>query len=128
MKFAKYTFLIAGVYGLIVLIPQYLLENKIGSDAPPAITHPEFFYGFIGVAVAFQLVFLLIASDPARYRAMILPSIVEKYSFAIAATLLFMQGRIANQMFAAAMIDAVLGLLFILSWFKLGGRGAATYR
>ena len=30
MKFAKYTFLIAGIYGLIVLVPQYFLENKIG--------------------------------------------------------------------------------------------------
>lgn len=121
MKFARYTFLTAGIYGLIVLLPQYFLENRIGADAPPPLTHVEFFYGFIGVAVAFQLVFLMIASDPARYRLMILPSIVEKYSFAIAAVVLLAQGRIAPQMFAGAVIDAVLGILFVVSWFKIGG-------
>ena len=53
MRFAKYTFLVAGVYGLIVMLPQFFLETKIGQDQPPAITHPEFFYGFICVTVAF---------------------------------------------------------------------------
>lgn len=118
MKFAKYTFLIAGIYGLIVLLPQYFLEQKIGTDTPPAITHPEFFYGFIGVAIAFQLVFLIISRDPQRYRLLILPSIVEKFSFGIAAAALFATGRLDPQMFAAGMIDTVLGLLFIVSWFK----------
>ncbi|HQZ94754.1 MAG TPA: hypothetical protein PLP21_00475 [Pyrinomonadaceae bacterium] len=118
MKFAKYTFLIAGIYGLVVLLPQYFLEQKIETDTPPAITHPEFFYGFIGVAIAFQLVFLIISRDPQRYRLFILPSIVEKFSFGIAAAALFATGRLDPQMFAAGMIDTVLGLLFIVSWFK----------
>ena len=119
MKFAKYTFLIAGIYGLLALIPQYFLENKIGTDAPPAITHPEFYYGFIGVAVAFQLVFLVISRDPQQYRMLIIPSIVEKFSFAIPAAILFATGHLNSQMFAAGMLDAVLGLLFIVSWFKV---------
>ncbi len=120
MKFAKYTFLGAGIYGLLVLVPQYFLEQKIGADNPPAITHPEFFYGFLGVAVAFQLVFLIISRDPVRYRTLILPSIVEKFSFAIAASVLFATGRLAAEVFAAGMIDLFLGTLFIISWFKLG--------
>jgi hypothetical protein len=28
MKFAKYTFYAAGIYGLIALLPQYFLEAK----------------------------------------------------------------------------------------------------
>ncbi|MBP7375473.1 MAG: hypothetical protein KA956_03230 [Pyrinomonadaceae bacterium] len=119
MKFAKYTFLVAGIYGLLALLPQYFLENKIGIDTPPAITHPEFFYGFIGVAVAFQLVFLVISRDPKKYRLLILPSIVEKFSFAIPAAILFASGRIDTQMFAAGMLDAVLGRFFIACWFKI---------
>ena len=119
MKFAKYTFLVAGIYGLLALVPQYFLENKIGIDAPPAITHPEFFYGFIGVGIAFQLVFLVVSRDPKKYRLLILPSIVEKFSFAIPAAILFAAGRLDAQMFAAGMIDAVLGLLFITCWFKV---------
>lgn len=120
MKFAKYAFLVAGIYGLVVLLPQYFLEQKIGTDSPPAITHPEYFYGFIGVALAFQFVFLIISHDPLKYRLMILPSIIEKFTFAIAATLLFAGGRLEPQMFAAGMIDAVLGVLFIMSWFRTG--------
>lgn len=119
MKFAKYTFLIAGIYGLLALLPQYFLEAKIAADSPPAITHPEFFYGFIGVGIAFQIVFLIIATNPAKYRLMILPSIVEKFSFAIATTLLFTNGRLAPQIFAAGLIDMLLGILFVVSWFKL---------
>ena len=119
MKFAKYSFLIAGIYGLIVLLPQYFLEQKIGVDSPPAITHAEFFYGFIGVGIAFQLVFLIISRDPKRYRLFILPSIVEKFSFGIAVAVLFTTGRVQPQMFAAGMIDILLGTLFVVSWFKL---------
>ena len=80
MKLARITFLIAGIYGLIVLTPLYFLEGTIARQTPPPITHVEFFYGFIGAALAWQVVFLLIARDPARYRLMMLPSILEKIS------------------------------------------------
>jgi hypothetical protein len=120
MKFAKITFLIAGIYGLLALIPMFFLETQYGTDNPPAITHPEFYYGFIGVAVAFQIVFLIISRDPARYRAMIVPSIVEKFSFVIAVAILVSAGRTSGQIVLGAAIDAVLGTLFTISWFKLG--------
>ena len=74
MKFAKYTFLIAGVYGLLILVPQYFVELGLVTDSPPVIAQPGFYYGFLGVAVAFQFVFLIIATDPMKYRLMILPS------------------------------------------------------
>ena len=119
MKFAKYTFLVAGIYGLLALVPQYFFESKIGIDAPPAITHPEFFYGFIGVGIAFQLVFLVISRDPKKYRLLILPSIVEKFSFVIAAAFLLAQGRLAGMIIYGAAIDLLLGILFAVSWFKL---------
>ena len=89
MKFAKYTFYAAGIYGLIALLPQYFLEAKNGADFPPALTHPEFYYGFVGVALAFQVAFLIIGGNPAKYRAMMIPSILEKFSFAIAVYALF---------------------------------------
>ena len=57
MRFAKYTFLIAGIYGLLALLPMYFIETRYGVDDPPSITHPEFYYGFIGVAAAFQHLF-----------------------------------------------------------------------
>jgi hypothetical protein len=81
MTFARRLFLIAGIYGLVVLTPQYLLEGRIGRDYPPAITHPEYFYGFVGLGVAWQLAFLVIARDPSRFRPMMVPAVVEKLTF-----------------------------------------------
>jgi hypothetical protein len=118
MKFAKYTFLTAGIYGLVVLIPQYFLEEKNNRDFPPAITHPEYYYGFIGVALAFQIVFLIIARNPAQYRLMMIPAVIEKFSFAIAVFVLFALGRVASITVGLAGIDLILGLLFIASFLK----------
>ena len=123
MKFARYTFLAAGIYGLLVLVPQYFLESNIGADNPPAITHPEYFYGFIGVAVAFQLVFLLIGTNPERYRAMIIPSIVEKFSFALAVAILLLLGRVHGQILIGAAIDFLLGTMFAISLYMVPAAG-----
>src|ERR1044071_7727466 len=75
VNFARRVFLIAGIYGLIVLLPMYLLEEKTGRDFPPPITHPEFYYGFIGVAVDWQVLFLILSRNPIRYRPMMIPSV-----------------------------------------------------
>ena len=37
MAFARWIFWIAGVYGLLVLIPGFFLERQAGEAAPPAI-------------------------------------------------------------------------------------------
>src|SRR5262249_51715374 len=93
MKFAKALFLIAGIYGLLVLAPQYFLEEKNGRDFPPVITHPEYYYGFVGVAIAWQIVFLILSRDPVRYRPIMLAAVVEKASYAIATMILYLKGR-----------------------------------
>src|SRR6476620_5767464 len=113
MRFAKVVFLVAGIYGLIVLLPQYFLEDKNGRDFPPAITHPEYYYGFIGVGLAFQILFLLIARNPVPYRVAMIPAMSEKFSFGIASIILYLQNRLALMMLCAAAIDMILGLLFI---------------
>ena len=120
MKFAKYTFYAAGIYGLIALLPQYFMEEKNNRDFPPAITHPEYFYGFIGVALAFQIVFLIIARNPRQHRAMMIPSVIEKFSFAAAVYALFAAGRVASIMVGLATIDLIFGLLFVVSYLKTG--------
>ncbi len=84
MKFARWTYLLAGIYGLLVLVPQYFLEEKNGMSNPPAINHPEYYYGFIGVGIAWQIAFLVISRDPQRYRPLMIVSVIEKYSYGIA--------------------------------------------
>lgn len=120
MTFAKRVFLGAAIYGLIVLLPQYFLEDKTGRDFPPAITHPEYYYGFVGVAVAWQIVFLIISRDPVRYRPIMLAAILEKASFGLPAIALYVTGRLSGQMLAAGLIDLTLGVLFVLAYKRTG--------
>jgi hypothetical protein len=125
MKFAKIVFLIAGIHGLLILSPLYFLENKIGRDTPPAITHSEYFYGFTGVALAWQVLFLVLSTDPVRYRAMILPSILEKVTWGIALIVLFSQGRLPRSAFAIGSVDWIFAFLFLAAYFTTkSGRAA----
>ncbi|MDM7921844.1 MAG: hypothetical protein QUS14_06050 [Pyrinomonadaceae bacterium] len=118
MRFARYTFAIAGVYGILVLLPQYFLIEKVGVDSPPAVTHPEYYYGFIGLALTFQLVFLLIARDPMRYRSLMLVSIIEKLSFGLPTVYLYLNGRAPLSITGGAVIDLVLAVLFLIGFLK----------
>ena len=118
MKFARVVFLVAGIYGLIVLLPQFFLETKIGRDTPPPITHPEYFYGFICVAVAWQVLFLVLSRDPVRYRPMMIPAMLEKIGFPIAVVILYFQGRLDPTIFVPASADLILLVLFMVSYRK----------
>ncbi|MBK9163162.1 MAG: hypothetical protein IPM21_04500 [Acidobacteria bacterium] len=118
MRFARYTFAIAGIYGIIALVPQYFLEKQIGIDSPPAITHPEYFYGFIGVALAFQVVFLIIARDPVRFRPIMPAAALEKIAFVIPTFYLYFNGRAPLQITAGAAIDLLLAVLFTIAFIR----------
>jgi hypothetical protein len=114
----KKIYLIAGIYGIVNLLPQYFMENKIGLDYPPAITHPEMFYGFIGVALAWQFFFIIISKDPVRYKPVMIPAIFEKASFGFAAVFLFISGRIPSLVLFFGLIDLLLMTLFIFSYMN----------
>src|SRR4051794_4491591 len=119
MTFARRLFLIAGIYGLLVLVPQFFLEDRLGRDYPPAVTHPEHFYGFLGVAVAWQVAFLLIARDPVRFRPMMLPAVLEKATFGLAVVALFFRGRVPAVVLIFGLIDLTLGALFLIAFWRL---------
>src|SRR3954453_21390875 len=95
MRFARWTFLIAGLYGVLILVPGFFLEAQLGTTEPPPVTHPEFYYGFYGSALVWQLAFFVIASDPVRYRPLILVSVLEKLSFLVTCIALYAAGRLA---------------------------------
>jgi hypothetical protein len=122
MDFARRVFLWAGIYGLLVLLPMFFLEHKLGVAFPPATNHPEQYYGFIGVALAWQFAFLLIASDVRRYRPLILPAIAEKFVPSGTAIWLFVFGRIEALTLVPFLVDFILGCLFVASYFRSSGR------
>ena len=47
---------------------------------------------------------------------MIIPSLVEKFSFVIAVAVLYAERRVGMPIIIGASIDAVLAVLFIVSW------------
>jgi hypothetical protein len=117
MRFARWVFTAAGVYGLVVLTPFLFIERQIAAPAA-RLDHPEYFYGFLLVAIAFQLVFLMIGREPARLRQVMLASVVEKLPFGLLMPLLWMQGRVAASPLIFSTIDVVWGVLFAIAWFR----------
>jgi hypothetical protein len=124
VQFARSVFSVAGIYGLVVLLPQYFMEERIGREFPPTITHPEHFYGFVGIALAWQVAFLIVARDPARYRLIMLPGIIEKLSFGIATAVLYGTGRLAGMVLAFGLIDLAWAVLFTIAFMKVSAAEA----
>lgn len=127
MLFAQRIFQIAGIYGLAVLLPQIFIEllppefvkQQLGESTVPGAVHPEHFYGFIGVAAAWQVAFLIIARDPVRYRLIMIPGILEKLSFGVAGLALFAAGRLTATTTAFGVIDLIWAALFFVAFKKV---------
>jgi hypothetical protein len=116
MKFAKVVYWVAGIWGILVITPLYFMFDVIGRNDPPAITHPGFYYGFVGLALAWQIAFLVIARDPVRLRPMMIPSMVEKFSYGIAVVTLVIEGRTHKADLVFAGTDMLLGVLFVAAY------------
>lgn len=123
MRFAKVVFWVAGIWGLLVLTPLLFIFDMIGKNDPPAITHPGFYYGFTVVALTFQIVSIVIAHDPVRFRPMMIPSVIEKLSYVTVVVVLYLQQRMraSDLLFAGA--DLLLGVLFLAAFFKTARMG-----
>ena len=114
IRFARFGFALAGLYGLVATIGLYF-----GAALTPAT---QWLYAFAGAAGATQLAYWLIASDPVRYRNVIPVGIVSKLSFAVPLTILFARGQIAGASFTFALIDYALALLFAVMFVALPRR------
>ena len=94
------------------------MRPRRGSTTHPPLPTLSTDYGFIGVAVAWQLVFFLIARDPIRYRPIMLAAIFEKASFGLPAIALYLTGRLHLEMLLAGLLDMSLGVLFIMAYAR----------
>jgi hypothetical protein len=118
MRFAKIVFIAAGVWGIVVLTPLYfLLDISGGQNAVPS-TYPQFVFGFLSVAMAWQIAFLMIGTSPVRFRPLMIASIVEKVGHVMTVAVLYGQARISTLDAMAAGPDLLLGALFIAAFAK----------
>ena len=118
MKFAKMVFTGAGIWGLLVLSPLYFLFDTVGQKYPPPVTHPDFYYGFVGLGLAWQLAFLVIGRDPVRFRPMMIPAVCEKAFYVISLLTLYTKGSIEAGQLAVGGPDLLLGCLFVSAFVK----------
>jgi hypothetical protein len=126
MKFAKIVFWIAGIWGVLVLTPLYFIFDLIGRQDPPPITHPAFYYGFICIALAWQIAFMIIATNPIRFRPFMIAAVVEKFSYGTTLAVLYLQHRLHASDLTFAVVDTLLGVLFVVAFVKTKGHGIET--
>ena len=115
MKFAKWVYRTVGIYGLVVLAPLLFLERAVSQTSPPAITHPEYYYGFAITGVAWQVAFLVISNDSQRFRTVMPVTWIEK-TYGLVAVVLYVQNRGSSQVLVLGLIDLLLGALFVSAY------------
>jgi hypothetical protein len=118
VKFAKAVFAVAGTWGIVVLTPLYFLFDLTGRPYPPPASYPHFFYGFLSVAMAWQLAFFVIASNPARFRLMMIPAVIEKLGYITGTAVLYANGRIDSTALTTVAPDSLLCVLFVIAFVK----------
>ncbi len=118
MRFARIVFTAAGVWGIVVLTPLYFLFDVTGRPYAPPGSYPHFFYGFLSVAMAWQIAFLVIGSDPARFRPLMIAGMIEKLGYVATLAVLYGRGRIPAADASAAIPDLVLGILFVAAFAR----------
>ena len=118
MKFARVVYWIAAAYGFVSLLPLYFLLDKVGRDAPPPVTHPEFYYGFLGVTFLWQIVFAMIGRQPLRYRSLMPIAMVEKFIYTVPVVLLYLDGRVQGNIMRPSLVDPIFGVLFVIAYVR----------
>ena len=110
MRLAKWIFLIAGIWGLLALLPLLFAERMMG------VLQPELYYGFVCLNICWQVAYLLISTEPARYRPMMIVAILAKGSAFVALTWLYLLERVAVHWAAIGALDGLLAVLFLAAF------------
>jgi hypothetical protein len=119
-RFSEWVLRLAGVVGLIELVPLYFYEATLSRTQPPPLTHPDFYYGFLGVAIAWQVAFVIMSRDPVRYQPLLPALFLEKFLYPVGTYVLYAQGRLPSAtVLIAASGDLVWLALFVTVWAKL---------
>jgi len=116
MRFAQWTFRVAGSYGILVAGPMFFLERQMA----PGMAHPVFFYAWVSVNLAWQLLFLVLSVDPTRYRPMILVCVLQKASAVVAIPWLYAVHRVGGMWLGAAVVDLAFAALFVAAYRATG--------
>ncbi|WP_375394034.1 hypothetical protein [uncultured Sphingomonas sp.] len=110
MRFARASFALAGIYGLVATLAVYIRQPLSAATLAA--------WWFAGAAAATQLAYLLIAGDPRRYAPVIPIGIASKLSFALPVFWLAAKG-VSAMPIPFALIDVALAALFAVNYVRL---------
>jgi hypothetical protein len=116
LLFAKRVFQVAGIWGVFILTLAYGAYLLGIEGATIDTDRPELVHGFFLVTLAFQVVFFIIATDPLRYRLMMLAAMLEKFPFTLATLALYSTGQAPSIAAVLGLIDGLLGTLFAIAY------------
>lgn len=118
MTFAKWTFTLGGVWGLLIVGPLLFLEGWIATNDRGPTAYPETYYGFVCSVLVWQLVYLTIGRDPQRFRPLMPLAMLAKLAFGVAVWMLYATGRTPLSIAVVATPDLILAALFAVAWRK----------
>ncbi|MFM9829029.1 MAG: hypothetical protein ACKVOB_09855 [Sphingomonas sp.] len=112
---ARLIFGICAGYGILLLIPLFFAELVLTAQGV-TLGQPEFFYGFVGTALACQLLYVAIARDPVRFRPVMLVAVAAKLGFGVPVALLFSAQRVDATTFGLGLVDIAMAAAFLFAW------------
>lgn len=118
MRFAKIVFWTSGLLGIAVLTVLFFMLDTIGRFYPPSLTHPEFYYGFLSVTMAWQVAFVVVGTDPVRFRPLMIPAMLEKFGYVAVSSILFLGRQLTPAQFFSSSGDLIWGVLFVIAFWK----------
>jgi hypothetical protein len=117
MGFARLAYLVAGLWGIIV-IPLGYVSYLTGTDQTlVTIARPEIVHGFFLLALPWQLLFILISRDPARYNPVMPFTVLEKLPFAAVTLSMFARGQVTPVMGFFGAMDGLFGVMFCVAYW-----------
>jgi hypothetical protein len=119
MKLARWVFLIAGIFGLIPVVPLvYTTMVKGEAILPDFASMGSFFSVSVFQYVCWQISYIILARDPVRFRSMIILAFFVEITAPLNPLWLFLYGF--RLWISIAVVDFLLAILFVVAFWLTG--------
>lgn len=116
MVFAKRVFTWAAIFGFAMVAPLFAAEALVARIQHHPVADPHWYYGFAGVALGFQVIYLMIGRDPVRYRSLMPVCGLTKFGFGVIVWTLVGLGRTEPLFGVIATPDMLWAAAFLMAY------------